>query len=112
MKQFAAIVFSLLLIVAQTFAVPAPVSSGVAVAKPACCGEDCQCSVSQSGAPAAPPVESTAPAAAQNQFVLPPVATVIFTLAAPVENSFSSSDRAELRAAATPIFLRNCSLLI
>ncbi len=111
MKQFAAIAFSLLLIAAQTFAVPAPVSSGVAVAKPACCGEDCQCSVSQSGAPSASPVESTAPAAAQNQFVLPPVATVIFTLAAPA-NVFSSASAAAFPAAVLPLYRRNCALLI
>ena len=111
MKQFSAIVFSLLLIVAQTFAVNGSVSGGDA-ASAKCCASPACCCVSQSDAPSAPPVESTAPAAAQNQFIVPLVAVTLFTLAAP-ENTFSSASvPAELRPATAPIFTRNCSFLI
>lgn len=112
MKQLTAIAFSLLLIVAQTFAVAAPVSGAVAVAKPSCCCEDCRCCVGESSAPSVPLVPSTAPVAAQNQFVFPPVAVVILTLAAQGDEFFPPSARAEFRAAALPLFQRDCVFLI
>ena len=112
MKKTAAIAFSLLLIVAQTFAVAAPVGSGAPVAKRSCCGNDCRCCFGESGAPVAPPVESTTPAAAQNQFILPLDAVALFTLAAPATEVSSASVPAEFRPASAPIFTRNCSFLI
>ena len=112
MKQLAAIAFSLLLIVAQTFAVAVPVSSKPVAKKPSCCGEDCHCSLSQSGRPSAPPAESAAPAAVQNQFVFLPVTTVAFLLAAPASKVSSVPAAADLQAAAPPLFRRNCSLLL
>ena len=112
MKQLAAIAFSLLLIVAQTFAVAVPVSSKPVAKKPSCCGEDCHCAMSQSGTPSAPPAESAPPAAVQNQFVFPPATVLAFVLfAAPAEISPASS-AADLHAAAPPLFRRNCSLLL
>jgi len=111
-KQLAVIAFSLLLIVAQTFAVQAPVSSGEAAAKPCCCCEGCYCCVGESSAPSVPLVPSTPPVAAHNQFVLPPVAVVILTLAAPADDFSPASASAEFRAAALPLFQRNCAFLI
>ena len=112
MKQLAAIAFSLLLIVAQTFAVTATVSSGVSVARPDCCDVTCHCCVSQSSAPSVPPIESATPVAVQNQFALMPVAVVPFALAALVDKIPPASASTEFRAATSPIFQRNCSLLI
>ena len=112
MKQLTAIAFSLLLIVAQTFAVAAPMSGAVAVAKPSCCCEDCRCCVGESNAPSVPLVPSTAPVAAQNQFVLPPAAVVMFTLGVPADEFSPASTNAEFRAAALPLFQRNCVFLI
>jgi hypothetical protein len=112
MKQLVAIVFSLLLIVTRTFAVVVPVSSGVTEAQPGCCCDECKCCVSESGAPATPPVESTAPVTAQNQFALPPAAVALFALAAPTDDFSPASALAEFRAAVLPIFQRNCALLI
>jgi hypothetical protein len=111
-KQLAAIVFSLLLIVAQTFAVAAPMSSGASVVKRSCCGNDCQCCVSQSGAPATAPVESTAPAAAQNQLLFPPVALMCFTLPVPVDVFSPAFAAPQFRSASVPLFQRDCTFLI
>jgi hypothetical protein len=111
-KRSFAIVFSLLLIAAQTFAVPGPVSSTGTIADTGCCCDDCRCCVGESRTPAAPPVEATVPAAAQNQFVLPPATDAILTLAAPVNESSPASVHPEFRAATPPLFQRNCALLI
>jgi hypothetical protein len=113
-KQLATIIFSLLLIVAQTFAVVAPVSSGVTLAKASCCGgecQDCKCCVSESSGPVTP-LQSPAPAPAQNQFVFPFVAVAIFTLATPTDELSPASVHAEFRAATPPLFQRNCVFLI
>jgi len=111
-KQLAAIAFSLLLIVAQTLAVAVPVSGKQVAMKPSCCGEECQCSLSQSGTPSVPPTEPAAPAAVQNQFVFLPVTTVAFLLAASASKVSSFPAAADLHAAAPPLFRRNCSLLL
>jgi hypothetical protein len=110
-KQLVAIAFSLLLIVAQTFAVQVPVSSGVSVAKRSCCGDDCCCYVGLPVTPLASPVESAAPAAVQYQFVFSPVAIVIFTLAAPA-GSLASASSSDSCVVVLPLFRRNCTLLI
>jgi len=111
-KRLTAILFSLLLIVAQTFAVVTPVSGKPAVMKSNCCGDVCCCSVNQPSAPSVPLTEPTAPTVAQNQFVFPPSAFVAFLLAVPVSNLSPAPAAADLHAAAPPLFRRNCSLLI
>jgi hypothetical protein len=50
--------------------------------------------------------------AAQNQSALPPAAIVLFTLDSPMDEVPPTSSSAEFRAAATPIFERNCALLL
>jgi hypothetical protein len=109
-KRIAAIVFSLLLIVSQTLAVAMPVSSRSAVAKQNCCGKDCYCCVSESGAASIPPIESAAPVVAQIQFVVPPAPAVSLRFTAP-PGQVSSSPAAECRID-LPLYRQNCALLI
>jgi hypothetical protein len=111
-KQLVAIIFSLLIIVAQTFAVAVPVSSRSCAPKAGCCGESCTCHVDQGGGSPAPPVESTAPTGAFSQFMLLPAGRVLFKIArAEKASSVPSADRL-LSAASQPLFRLNCALLI
>jgi hypothetical protein len=111
-KKFVTIVFSLLLIVAQTFAVALPVSSSAPVTKRSCCGDECTCCFSQSSSSTAPVAATTAPAPAQNQFSLPPNAVVIFTVGALGVECSSALASADFRPASVPLFQRNCLFLI
>jgi hypothetical protein len=111
-KRLAAIVFSLLLLVTQTFAVALPAGSLVPMDGPDCCCDNCQCCVQESAPPAAPLAQASVLGAAQNQFILLPSAVVVFVLAAPAVESVPASTFAECRAAALPIFQRNCVFLI
>lgn len=111
MKRLAAILFSLLLIVAQSTVIATPVSSRPCAPKASCCGEDCQCHVDQSDGGSAAPVESTAPPSSTLQFVLVPVA--VGQVAPAAAASFSSSLAGSRRPAMLqPLFRLNCALLI
>lgn len=112
MKQLAAIIFSLLLIVGQTFAVMAPVSSKPTMSKPSCCGGKCDCSLNQSSAPSSAPVESNALSTAPHQLVVPPSFTLAFLLAPSAREAFAAYAVADSHAAAPPLFRRNCTLLL
>jgi hypothetical protein len=112
MQRAFAIVFGLLLFVAQTFAVQVSASSGAPMAKRSCCGDDCQCCVGQPVSPAAPPLEAAAPAAAHNQSSLLPVGLLSFSLSGPTDISSPVTTATSIRAASVPLFQRNCSFLI
>jgi hypothetical protein len=111
-KKFVAILFSLLLIVAQTFAVARPVSSSAPVTKPSCCGDDCSCCVSQSRPSPAPSATMPAPAPAHNLFSLPPATIALFKVGPLGVESSPASASAQFRPAAVLIFQRNCLFLI
>jgi hypothetical protein len=112
-KPVFAILFSLLLIAAQTFVVAAPVSSGPAEAKSSCCEScvHCACCVTESeGAPVSAP-QSTPPVRG-GQLVFLPSAQVWFELpSAGADKTFSFLD-ASLTVVQPPIFQRNCVFLI
>jgi hypothetical protein len=114
-KQLVAILFSLLLIVAQTLAVALSVSSGPCVAKAGCCccgGENCQCHVGQGGDSPVPPVESTVPSSAFLNFMLFPAGPVLFEIALAASPSSAPCAATLLSAASQPLFRLNCALLI
>lgn len=115
MKRLAAILFCLLLIVAQTFAVALPVSSGPCAPRAGCCccgGSDCQCQVDQGGDRPVPPVESTVPGSASLNLILLPAGQVLFKIA-PAENTSSVPNTdSYVSVASQPLFRLNCALLI
>ena len=114
MKQLTAILFSLLLIAAQTFAVAGPVSGGLTVARSGCCEScvHCACCVTESeGAPVSAP-QSTPPVRGGCQFLFVPSAQVLFELSSACADKIFAFSDASLTAVQPPIFQRNCVLLI
>jgi len=113
-KHAFAILFSLLLIAAQTFAVAVPVSRGLTVVKSDCCESclHCACCVTESeGAPVSAP-QSTLPVRGGGQFVFLPRAPVLFGLPSVCADRTCPFLDASLTAVQPPIFQRNCVLLI
>jgi len=111
-KQIVTILFSLLLIAAQTFAVALPVGSSAPVTKRSCCGDECQCCVSQPEACGTAPIQAPSPVTGQYQLALPLASTLLFTAGSPANETFPASAVSEFRPAATPLFRRNCTFLI
>jgi hypothetical protein len=112
-KQFVAIVFSLLLIVAPTFAGRVTVGSDAPPAKPDCCGGecDCHCCVAQSDAPASVPVELAWPGFSQQGFVLLPAALVVVLAQDLLVISPADFSSAQFPGSVPP-FLRHRTLLL
>jgi len=113
-KPAFAILFSLLLIAAQTFAVAVPVSRGLTVVKSDCCEScvHCACCVTESeGAPVSAP-QSTLPVRGGGQFVFVPSAQILFEVPSACADKNSPFHDASLTAVQPPIFQRNCVLLI
>ncbi|MFN3409899.1 MAG: hypothetical protein ACK45B_12935 [Limisphaerales bacterium] len=114
MKLPLAILFSPLLLAAQTFAVAVPVSGGPAEAESGCCETcvHCTCCVTESeGAPIfvpqpAPPVRSIC------QFLLVPCVSFWFELPATAADRTFSHREASLTTVQPPLFQRNCVFLI
>jgi hypothetical protein len=111
-KRLAAILFSLLLIVAQSTVIATPVSSRPCAPKASCCGEDCQCHVDQPDGGSAAPVEATALPSSTHQFVLVPVAAGQMTPAAAANLPSFSLAGSRRPATLQPLFRLNCALLI
>ena len=108
MRQVAAMVISLLLIAAGTFAVPVSVSGGSTAKRAGCCSDDCRCCVRQSGAPATAPIQATAPVVVQQLVTLPTTAAANVWFAPP-PHLMSPIRIAFLYAAMQPLFQRNCT---
>jgi len=110
-KALLAIVFSLLLIAAQTPPVLASMGSKAAVVKRSCCGEDCACSLSHPVAPVAPPIQSAAMAFSSLQSFVPAATVVLLKLPAAASESAFSLPASLPPAAHPPLFRLNCALL-
>jgi hypothetical protein len=111
MKHTFALLFSVLLLVAQAMAVATPANAPHCTPKSGCCGDQCDCSVSTSSG-AAPVREATAPGAPQTQLFLLVPAWVLFELAAPANFLPSVFSRTVQSSVTTPLFRLNCTLLI
>jgi hypothetical protein len=112
-KQFTAILFSVLLLLMQV--APAPVSASSACVKTnmgncadCCCGMDCCAAKPASDSQRAPAVPTQS--SVQNKILSP--ATVAWTLPKNLASSISSVYASPLMAMAAPLYARNCSLLL
>jgi hypothetical protein len=110
-KTLAAIAFSLLLIVAQTFAVTVPVSSGVSMEPVAGCGCGCSCCVGADDGPTAPAPEA-APVPAHQQLSFLPIPALLLMRDVTPEHISSLANNPQFRTGSQSLFLRNCALLI
>lgn len=111
-KRLAAILFSLLLIVAQSTVIATPVSSRSCAPRASCCGQDCQCHVDQPDGGSAAPVETTALPSSTHQFVLVPVAAGSNAPAAAANFPAFSLAGTRRPVPLQPLFRLNCALLI
>ena len=111
MKTLAGIAFSLLLIVAQTFAVTVPVSSGVSMEPAAGCGCGCGCCVGADDAPSAPAPEAV-PLLPHQQLSVLPIPALLVVRATTPEPISSLANNSPFRAGSQSLFQRNCVLLI
>jgi hypothetical protein len=112
-KRFTAILFSVLLVWMQI--APAPVSASTVCVKAAmgncadCCGRvDCCAAKPASNSQRVPAV--TTQAGAQNQILSP--AVVAWTLPKNPAGSISPASASPLMVMATPLYERNCALLL
>ena len=112
MKQVAVILFTLLLIVAQTFAVAVPVSSRHCAERTGCCcGKGCVCQVDQ-GENDVPPFETAVPVSGPIQFIIVPAGRVLIEIA-PVADSLSIPFvGTPWLAGSQPLFRLNCAMRI
>jgi hypothetical protein len=110
-KTLAAIAFSLLLIVAQTFAVTVPVSSGVSMDTAAGCGCGCGCCLSAEDLPLTPAPEAI-PVPAHQQLSFVPLPVFLLVRDTTPEQISGAANEARFRAGSQPLFQRNCVLLI
>ena len=114
MRLLSAILFSLLLIAAQSLVVAMPVSGGPCLPEASCCGcgNACDCHVDRDTS-AVPPVESAVVASPSSpQVAWVPVACLPCQRA-PAEVSFLVPKADTLLSAASqPLFRLNCALLI
>lgn len=114
MKRAFVILFSLLLIATQTFAVARPVSSGPMDARHCCCEGCVQCACCLTGGETdSTPQESAATVAPViNQFVFILSTQVLLGISPTSAESFRAASNASLAAVQPPIFQRNCVFLI
>jgi hypothetical protein len=110
-KTLAAIAFSLLLIVAQTFAVLVPVSGGVSVGPAAGCGCGCGCCVGADDAPMTPAPEAV-PLPPHPQLTFLPIPVLLLMRDVTPAQIYSLANNPQFRSGSQPRFLRNCALLI
>lgn len=114
MKLPLAILFSLLLLAAQTPAVAVPMSSSPAEAESGCCEScvHCTCCVTESeGAPVSTPLP-TPPVRSGGQLLFVPIAPALFELPPASAGGTFSRHETSLTVVQPPIFQRNCVFLI
>jgi hypothetical protein len=112
-KSTFAILFSLLLIAPQTFAVAVPVNCGPTVAKSGCCAccVHCACCVTESERTPFSTPQSTLPVRG-GQLVFLPSAQGVFASPPDCADKTFAFLEAFLALVQPPIFQRNCALLI
>jgi hypothetical protein len=107
-KPISAILFSLLLVLGQ-FA-PAQTTRACKMNVAAPCGMACCAAKQSSGSQPVPAAPSQSNVLSQNLFVAP--ASVVWTLPKKAAASLSCASKSSLLAMSSPIYARNCSLLL
>ncbi|MCU0782600.1 MAG: hypothetical protein MUF81_00855 [Verrucomicrobia bacterium] len=113
MKQFSAILFSLLFVWMQTVAARQtfPASAGCAAGAGCGCGQK-DCCVTPSSPDSQPGTATPVPASFQNQLSIPAPAALAWTLPGVEAQTFSPVISPSLTVPGVPLFTRHCAPLV